>query len=467
MKKELYLPYFKNKKITVMGLGTLGRGIKVTQFLSECGAKLTVTDLKTKEELAESVKKLSKNDIVKNITYRLGGHDIKDFNHKDLILKSAGVPLDSEYIKEAEKNHIPISMDAALFLKITKDLFDAKKITNEIKVIAITGTKGKSTTTALIYHLLKTNEQKLGGKVWLGGNMRNCATLPLLTEVEGGDIVVLEIDSWQAQGFAYDKISPHISVLTSFFEDHLNYYKGDMKMYAKDKLNLFAYQTKNDMAIIPANLKRITFPRIASKIVRVKSGSKIASAKSLFLQAPHNQLNIALAATVAQNFGLIEKEIKKALNLFQGLEGRLQELEVPNGVRIINDNNASTPEATARAIEALAPNNIYLICGGADKNLQVTPLTKALKKVTAAYILPGKGSERLIGELIQSRQTYTTVKDIDEALKLILLNKLGKKDVILFSPGFASFGQFKNEYERNDTFLRLVAKYRKKMGVVT
>ena len=129
----------------------------------------------------------------KNIKYTLGKHDLKDFQDKDFILKAAGVPLDSEYIKEARKNNISIEMDASLFIKLAPEVIS----------IGITGTRGKTTVAHLIYHILK-----LGGKrVFLAGNIRDTATLPLLTEVKSGDFVVLELDSWQLQGFGEAKIS--------------------------------------------------------------------------------------------------------------------------------------------------------------------------------------------------------------------------------------------------------------------
>src|SRR5581483_2007235 len=169
MKKDFYQNKFKDKKITAMGLGVLGRGIQVTKFLAECGAKLTVTDLKGKNDLRSALKVLKKY----NIRYVLGKHDLSDFEHADMVIKAGGVPLDSPYIKHARSRGIPIAMDASIFAKIAKD----------VTIIGITGTRGKSMTTALIYHILKSNESVLKHKVYLGGNMRNTATLPLLKKV--------------------------------------------------------------------------------------------------------------------------------------------------------------------------------------------------------------------------------------------------------------------------------------------
>src|ERR1035437_2446809 len=179
--------YFKGKKITIMGLGLLGRGIGYTKFLAECEAVLTVTDLKTEKELAISVKTLKK---YKNITFVLGEHRLEDFRDQDMIMKAAGVPLDSIYIKEAKKNKIPVEMDVSLFAKCARD----------VTIVGITGTRGKSMTTMLTYEILKGNAKALKRKVYLGGNVRGVATLPLLKKVKSGDIVVCELDSWQLQG---------------------------------------------------------------------------------------------------------------------------------------------------------------------------------------------------------------------------------------------------------------------------
>ena len=156
---------FRDKKITIMGLGLLGRGIGDAVFLAECGAKLTITDLKTKAELKESLKKLNK---FRNIKYVLGKHDLEDFKNADFILKAAGVPIDSIFIKEARKHKVPIEMDVSFFAKFAQG----------VKIVGVTGTRGKSMTTALIYQILSKNIKDR--EIFLGGNVRGVATLPLL-----------------------------------------------------------------------------------------------------------------------------------------------------------------------------------------------------------------------------------------------------------------------------------------------
>jgi len=168
-----YQKYFKDKKITVMGLGILGRGLGYTKFLAECGADLIVTDLKPATALRSSLKELRK---YRGIKYVLGKHRLEDFRNRDMIIKSAGVPIDSIYIKEARRHKIPIEMDVSLFAKLAP----------EVMLVGVTGTRGKSMTTALIYEILsKILKNK---KIYLGGNVRGVATLPLLKKVKKGDV---------------------------------------------------------------------------------------------------------------------------------------------------------------------------------------------------------------------------------------------------------------------------------------
>ncbi|MFA6355250.1 MAG: Mur ligase family protein, partial [Candidatus Paceibacterota bacterium] len=305
-----YKKQFKGKKITIMGLGLLGRGIGYTKFLAECGADLIVTDLKSKEQLVPALKVLSK---FKNIKYILGEHRLEDFKGRDMIMKAAGVPLDSIYIKEAKKNGIPVEMDVSLFAKTAK----------EVMVIGVTGTRGKSMTTTLIYEILKANEKSLKKNIYIGGNLRGVATLPLLKKVKEGDILVCELDSWQLQGFGEAKLSPSISVFTTFMPDHMNYYKDDMDKYFGDKANIFKYQKSSDtLVILPGMKEFIKKEDVKSKLV-VTDRKEVDSWK-FNVKGDHHRNNLACAVKVAEVLGIPEAKIKKVVANFKGLEGRLE-----------------------------------------------------------------------------------------------------------------------------------------------
>jgi len=457
-----YKTYFKGKKITIVGLGLLGRGLGDAIFLAECGAELTITDIKDKKALKPSLDKLKK---YKNIKYTLGKHDLKDFEYKDLILKAAGIPLNSEFIIHARKNKIPIEMDASLFSRLAEGVI----------IIGITGTRGKTTTTSLIYKILSEAFKKTSHKVFLGGNIRGTATLPLIKKVKRGDIVVLELDSWQLQGFGDSKISPHISVFTNLMEDHLNYYKGSIEKYLEDKAQIFLHQKQNDYLICGEKVAHLITakypPRLASEaghdklnnLLLTSGTSEIPLDWKLPLIGEHNKENIALALKVARIMKIPDEISKKAIESFKSIEGRLQKVKVYKGITIWNDNNSTTPNATLVALEALNPKseirnkNIILICGGSDKNLSLNELVQEINKTCKAIVvLPGTGTEKLLAT--HNPQLTTKIIEVkilknavSQAIKVAT-----KNDIILFSPAFASFGLFKNEYDRNDQFIKII-----------
>ena len=175
----------------------------------------------------------------------------------DMVIKTAGAPLDSPYIAEARKNNIPIEMDASLFAKLTA------LSTSNVDIIGITGTRGKSTVTHLIYSIIKN----YGRRVYLGGNVKGLATLPLLKKVKSEDIVVMELDSWQLQGFADAKISPNIAVFTTFLPDHQNYYKNDMDRYFSDKANIYRWQKDEDCLIAGVKTAKLIKEKVTNSVL--------------------------------------------------------------------------------------------------------------------------------------------------------------------------------------------------------
>ena len=415
-----------------MGLGLLGRGVGDVEFLAQNGADLIVTDLKTKNQLQVSLDRLKK---FKKIKYVLGKHRLEDFKDRDMILKSAGVPLDSIYIKEAKKNKIPVEMSASLVAKLS-----------DAKIIGITGTRGKSTVTQMIYEILKASKKK----VFLGGNVRGIATLPLLENTKKGDYIVMELDSWQLQGFGEGNISPHIAVFTNLMRDHMNYYKGSMAKYFTDKANIYKYQKKGDYLIAGKEIARKIKD---SPLLKPK---KLPESWKLKVAGEHNRENASLAREVASKAGVSEKIIKKTLENFKSVEGRLEYMKAVRGVKIYNDNNATTPDATIMALRALGDTskNIVLIMGGADKNLDMKPLLKEIEKYCKSVVLlSGTGTDKLKNLKFEYKKANNLKDGIMQALKD---SKQG--DIVLFSPAFASFGLFENEYDRNDQFIELVKK---------
>ena len=437
--------YFKGKKITVMGLGLLGRGVGDTAYLAECGADIIVTDLKTEEVLMSSLAHLR---AYKNITYTLGEHRTEDFVGRDMILKSAGVPLDSKYIETARKDGAEIAMSGALFAKLSG-----------VPIIGVTGTRGKSTVTHMIHHVLTHMTE--GGTVLLGGNVRGVSNLQLLREVDGDTLAVMELDSWQLQGFGEMCVSPHIAVFTNFMEDHMNYYGGDMDLYFADKAHIFMHQEESDVLITTREVfeyaQRFARGRhiTLGQEVRLVDSSVLPEDCVLAMPGEHNRLNAALATEALRATGLTDEEIFHGLATFPGVPGRLEYLGEKDGVKIYNDNNATTPTAVMRGIKAVADGkNIILIAGGAYKEVDPTPLVPLIQThCKKTILLAGTGTD-----MLKDKIECVVVKSLEEAVKTA--HAVGVRgDTILFSPGFASFGMFINEYDRNDQFVNLIHSY--------
>lgn len=439
----------------MLGLGLLGRGVNVAKFLAENGAVLTVTDLKNKEQLKSSLKKLEK---FKNITYVLGEHRLKDFSAQggpalggrkpDMVIKAAGVPLDSPFINEARKNKIPVEMDASLFARLAP---------SGVTIVGITGTRGKTTVTNLIYEILKG----AGKRVFLGGNIRGIATLPLLKKVKPGDSVVLELDSWQLQGFGDIKLSPHVSVFTNFLHDHMNYYRGDMGQYFSDKANIFKYQNKNDTLIVGVNIAK----NIKQKKLKIKSniliahGNMVPKKWKVKILGTHNRENIALAMRACQALGINEKAIKQGVENFKGVPGRLEFVREVHGVKYYNDTTATTPDGNRVALVALSgkKRTIILIAGGNDKELIFDEMAQNIDRTVKALVLiKGTATDKIL-TLLPKKTKYpmTVVTNMKDAVQFAQKHTR-RGDIVLLSPGAASFGIFKNEYDRGDQFVKIV-----------
>jgi len=420
---------FSGKKITVMGLGLLGRGVGDTKYLAQQGAELLVTDLKSAEELKTSLDQLKE---FSSITYVLGEHRLEDFENVDMVLKGNGVPLDNKYINHARENGVEIVMSGALFHELSG-----------LKMIGITGTRGKTTVTHLVHHAIENS--------LLGGNVRGVSNLELLNQTEGKDVAVFELDSWQLQGFGDRKISPNIAVFTNFMEDHLNYYKGDMDLYFKDKANIFLHQKEGDVLIIGEEMEERIKEYRDDYIVAKRRDVDPAWHPNLI--GEHNEKNAACAYHVLKTYGLGDEQIKEAFMSFRGIEGRLEDIGEVNGVEVFNDSTSTTPAATVAGINALkGRGKLIVIAGGSDKDLSLDGFNEALDSADHVMLLAGSGTEKLE----RGKKQHESLQDaVNEAFE-----KAEEGDVILFSPGFASFGMFANEYDRNDQFLECIKRAR-------
>jgi len=428
---------FRGKRITLMGLGLLGRGVGDAAYLAECGADLIVTDLKPPERLRPSLEKLSH---LPNIRYSLGKHMPGDFRDRDLIIRGAGVPEDSPYLAMARSHGIPIRMSADLFVELAG-----------IPVIGVTGTRGKTTVSFMIHEALET----AGVPTLLGGNIPGLSTLALVSRAEEFRVAVLELDSWQLEGFKYPAQSPHIGVFTTFYNDHVSYYRGDMERYLADKAAIFMNQKPGDTLIVgeqaaPALARR--YPQALSRALLVSELD--VDGWQLHVPGRHNRYNAACARAAALAFGVDEGAIRFAIENFKGVPGRLELVREGSGIRVYNDTAAVIPEAACAGLRALAGAPITLIMGGKDKGNDIAELVRVIEEYGVRVILlPGTGSDLIAPRLSGVLRCDSLRSALGEALNLT-----PSGGSILFSPVFSSHGEFANVYERGEHFLTTLDK---------
>lgn len=465
-------------RVLILGLGQYpqGSGVASAIFFAEQGHDVTVTDLKDAEALKGNVQRLRK---YKNVRFVLGRHDVDDVKKAELIVRNPRVRNDAPEIKEAIKRRIPIESDISLFLERCPAL-----------VVGVTGTRGKSTTSTLIYEMFKAHAEGIAAgpvaavsqkvlagaarllgalplhhpprRVWLGGNIL-VSPLTFLSKVKKDDVVVLELSSWQLEATGFRGISPSVAVWTNLMADHLNTYSG-MEEYAEAKAQIFRHQQPDDVVFLPADKSFDAFAESApGRVIRFgKKGKEVAIVKSVKMKllGEHNVRNAEAAVAVALAMGVAVATIKNVLRTFAGLPNRQEVVAVKKGVRYINDTTATTPDATIAALRALSnkKGSVHLIFGGADKELVFTEVAKEMKKTQSmVYLLPGTAHEKIISALKKSNVPFDDVADLAEAMRVIL-QKTQKGDVVLLSPGCASFGLFMNEFDRGETFKKLVKK---------
>lgn len=434
---------FAGKKILIVGLGLQGGGVGLAKFFARLGAKITVTDKKTPEQLKTSVDQLKNLDV----NFRLGGHKIEDFLTCDVIFKGPSVRWDQPELVAAQQKNIPVEMEMSFFAALCPG-----------KIIGVTGTRGKSTTTMMIYKLLQEN----GLKVHLAGNLPSLSTINLLHKIHKQDWVVMELASWPLSGFHRRKISPHIAVFTNFYPDHLNYYKN-MDDYLFDKKAIYLYQKPEDHLVINDNLKSyIAKDSIRSKIHFFNSG--LLQSHELHLRGVHNSENAAAAITVANILKLDLFQCFKTLKNFKGLPHRQEILAEKDGIIFVNDTTSTTPVATQKAIDTFSQHDIVLILGGTSKNLPLTPLLDQLATAKKIVLLKGSFTAEIMPILQNKYPSKITpvYDDLNQAINVARkfakqINKENhKKVVVLFSPGAPSFAMFNNEFHRGEEFNRIV-----------
>ena len=442
-----------------MGLGISGGGVGAAEFFAKAGARVLVTDLKTRGKLRESLGRLKGLSI----RYVLGRHRKEDFENADLIIKNPGVPNESKFLALAKKSGVPIETDVGIFF----DLCPAP-------VVGVTGTKGKSTTAFLIHQILK---RKYKNAV-LGGNIGK-SVLEVLPKIKKGGPasptsqggpVILELSSFQLEALTEKKLSPHIAVITNIFPDHLNRYSS-FAQYAKAKTNIFRFQKPEDFLIIPEDnrlLEKLTKNARSKKIYF----SKIVAKSIPFLSLAHNAANLAAAIEIAKLFKISRKEIFFLIPRLKLLPHRLEKVGEIGGVAYINDSGATNPGAGIEAIKAARSlfknGRLILIAGGEDKNLDYSVFAgEILKNADFLILLPGSATEKMKVEFQKhlARTKNLKLKAVIDAPDMkqavIHARRLAqKRDAVLLSPAAASFNLFQNEFDRGEQFIKALRSLR-------
>lgn len=430
---------FKNKRVLIVGLGLQGGGVGMVRFFSNLGAIVKVTDLKTKEELSLSLAQIK--DL--KVSFTLGKHELNDFLNTDYIFKGPSMPWDNEYLVKAQEKDISIDMEVAFTLENLS-----------CKTIGITGTRGKTTTTEMIFKLL----QSTGKKIYKAGNLTGESTINLLNLVQPEDIVILELSSWSLAGFHKKKISPNIAVFTNLYPDHLNYYKN-MDDYLYDKKAIFMYQKSSDYCFINKQLEG------KIKKEEIKGSLKHFNAKDFsgtfkYLRGGHNKENAAVALLVSKVFNVDDAEAIRKLEDFKSALYRQEIIFRKDNITFVNDSTSTTPTSTIKAIEAFSDKPIILLMGGHSKNLPFNDLIEELFKVKFIVLLKGGFTDEIYTELKSKyknkiSEIFDNLEDAVEFAKL-KAKELRSETYLLFSPGATSFAMFKNEFDRGDQFNKYV-----------
>ena len=448
-------------RVTIMGLGLHGGGLAASLYFARLGAEVTVTDLRDEHTLRSSCMSLREY----NVHFQLGGHRKEDFLHADMVIKNPAVPGNSPYLEIARSARVPIETDLSIFLR-----------TVENPIIAVTGSKGKSTTASAVHYCLR----RLIPDARLGGNI-TVSPLSFLPDLPPDVPVVLELSSWQLGDLrSIPVLKPIISVTTVILPDHMDRYTG-MAAYINDKKEIYRNQTAAGYAIFnrddpfqqhfPRETKAQTLLFSAARLPKNVDGAWFNSQRGIaridgqcseilqqkiLLPGEHNRKNLLSAALALRAFGIDAKHIRPVLSAFPGLAHRLEHICEISGIRFYNDSTSTIPHATVRALESVPP-PVFLIAGGTDKQLDFSVLRAAFQIPKKVFLLEGTGTQRMISVLREEAITYSGPYDhLPDAVHAAFSQAFPGVS-ILFSPGCTSFGMFLNEFDRGNQFKRTVA----------
>ncbi|MCE5210913.1 MAG: UDP-N-acetylmuramoyl-L-alanine--D-glutamate ligase [Deltaproteobacteria bacterium] len=443
---------FNGKKIVVIGMGKTG--IASAAFLGKKGAQVTVTDEKSPDKWNVEFEKIAREKWLEVGEYG----NVSILKDAEMVVPSPGIPPDNKLLVAALKNNISVVSEIELAYWFIK-----------VPIIAVTGTNGKTTTTTLLGEIL----QRSGKKVFVGGNIGN----PLIEYAEtsqNDDFIVAEISSFQLQWI--EKFRPFIAVLLNITSDHINYH-GSFAEYCRIKSRIFANQTKNDFAIlnaeddeqkkmagsVHARIAKFSSKNILSEGIFVEDKNIVLSMPEtgeekyplnmINLPGAHNVENVMAAIAAARLCGCGRADIIKAIGAFHGLPHRIEFVREKNSVKFYDDSKGTNVGSVLRALETFAQ-PVILLLGGRDKEGDFDSLRPLLKTKVKKMILFGEARER-IASLIGEDVPFLKKTKLREAVESAYRDAV-PGDVILLSPGCASFDEFTNYKERGNFFKEVV-----------
>lgn len=436
-----------------MGLGLLGGGIATTKWLILHGANVTVTDLRSRGELKDSINKLGA--AAKKIIFVLGKHRRADFKTNKIIVVNPAVPRESKYLAIAKKHGARLENEASLFFRYCKN-----------PIIAVTGTRGKTTTVNWILFLLK---QKFP-KAKLTGNSSDQPLLGILDGLDGKSPVVAELSSWHLELLSQSGRGPEVAVITNIYRDHMNRYRT-LVSYASAKANIFKNQKKGDFLILNCRnewtkffLKKFSNWRVGSKMLYSSAKTGINEKKFSKISGPHNLENFKAAYLAAKLAGVPVSALRRAAWRLPRIKFREEIVFKSPKLTVVNDTTATSPDGTIAALRRFGKENIILISGGTDKNLEYGGWAKTVKRFVKPenlFLLNGSATKKMIAALekigYSKNKKINFYEDLGGILKYttqVIYEKKEKKTkwMIIFSPGAASFEKFKNEFDRGEKF---------------
>src|SRR5271167_3896017 len=441
----------RGKRVLVVGLARTG--VATSLFCAARGARVTATDSRAEDEIGEAIA------ILKDarVTLELGCHQERTFLEQDLIVPSPGVPADEKHLQAARAKGITIWSEIEVAYRFMKG-----------RLIGITGSNGKTTTTSLVEHILKT----AGMQTILAGNI-GTPLIGCVDAMKDDTCTVVELSSFQLE--LIDTFRPNISVFLNLTLDHLDRHYT-FEAYGAIKARLFENQTGEDAAILNADDAATTphapsLPRLYwfSRKQRVTQGAYVRGEEIIFRQSgaeeillklediplagSHNVENVLAAAAAARLAGAPSAAIAKGVRSFAGVEHRLEFVSEIGGVRYYNDSKATNVDATLKALDAF-PGRILIILGGKDKGSDCTALQKPLREKAILALLIGAAAEK-IEKQIAGSVAIERAGTIERAVELAS-HAARPGDVVLLAPACASFDQFENYEHRGRVFKDLV-----------